>query len=468
MSESVDIETLKRLLAVQSAKFDTQQAEISALKTRLDGIRREEEEEDDEEESAEVGMFKKQFHSGHSSRCRGGFIERTESVKKLSDAVERNTNSIKLALESPSIYILKSVRGLGSQGTLSILVWVVFYIQTLFPLWFLVNMCVRKNPTLIAPGFHKRIKYKEPTRERLLHYFAVELSSAVFLLYIAWSAWNRRSFETLAFFMNSRSKNLRRYVLYLGYASQITTIFSVVLMTYVLVRLEPRPHQLLLNAVALNYLVTLDINVVEAFHGDLSLVKLLRGARDKLAVIADEMNYGGAIIKISRIARESTCTLLTAKRDESTHYRGIELIQRLVRELYMFVVFALLVLSATGGHVAHSHIANILWVVHIEEDRPARNKDVDRYPFNRIINAADSKSQKNRDRHPDRKYIPMAAIIITGSYLCICAAGCFFKARRKKQRRARRKREEEMFVEGENVVNNEEVDEDKFAKDNVA
>mmetsp|Transcript_7619 Transcript_7619/g.31531 ORF Transcript_7619/g.31531 Transcript_7619/m.31531 type:complete len:314 (+) Transcript_7619:786-1727(+) len=203
------------------------------------------------------------------------------------------------------------------------------------------------------------------------------------------------------------SPQLRFNWLLFAYVSQLITVYCVVLMTYTLVRLEPQPHALLLNAVALDYIATFDMHLVKIFEGQPRLRRLLTETKETLAVVADKLVHGGTLYGIRKLKAQPIGALLWAPRDEMTFFRRLEVVQRLTKELFNFFVFALCILAGTGGHIAHSHIGNVLWFLCLVPDKS--KPESQRYPLNRIRARDQSKL--------DRDYYPRAALILVFGFL---------------------------------------------------
>ena len=232
------------------------------------------------------------------------------------------------ALETPSIFLIKAVRTDDSvpwktRIMSNLLLAIVFSVQTFFSLWFVGNFVNRRNPTLIAPGINlARRKADHPRRTKWLHDFSTEVVSAIFLAYLTFTVWQRRTLRVFRFYLrvisrgddddaenddtndkkdddgesSSSSSNLKKtttpklrlWLVYLGFVNQVITMYAVILMTYILFRLSPRPHDLLLNAVALEYIADFDKSMVQSLGYQPELRALLVMAQRDLAILADQ------------------------------------------------------------------------------------------------------------------------------------------------------------------------------------
>jgi len=373
-------------------------------------------------------------HMPRSHRITKPGFTRAESTVGVEEGIHRKYEQVAEAIDFPSVYLIKAVRGMHSALVLNFLCFVVAFIQVIFPLWFLFNYSTRNNPRLIAPGFHKNSSETSNLRRRWLHNFSIEISSAIFLIYIAWAAWNRIGLTTFKFFMEAPRTRLRFSVLVFGFVAHVISVFCVVMMSYILIRVEPRPHELLLNAVALDYIGTFDVHVVDAFRGSSRLRKLLVDARSRLEIVADDLIRHGAIPALRGIEFASFCNLVRARHDRWPYYRSFEIAERITKQCYRFVCYALVLLAATGGHVAHSHVVNVLWFFHIVEHRA--KPESNRVPFNNI------RFQGKKGRR-DRDYVPMAAFSVVVTYAVILLLLWLFE--RRKALRRRRLRPEGVF-----------------------
>lgn len=188
-----------------------------------------------------------------------------------------------------------------------------------------------------------------------------------------------------------------------------TVLFGVVNLTYILFRVEPKAHEVLLNAVALDFLSTLDQNVVSTFSKQPAMRHLLREAQEDLINEADRMIQEGVLHNLEYLSQQPFLRLVAMR----TSLAVLEVLMRLVRRVYFAISFAILVLAFTGGHIAHTHIVNVLWF------------------FGMVKNRGDSESSTRLDfllvdsSKPDLKFLPIAIIMITLLYILFHVLGFF-------------------------------------------
>ena len=234
-----------------------------------------------------------------------------------------------------------------------------------------------------------------------------------------------------------RTPKLRLWLVYLGFCNQLITMYGVILMTYILFRLSPQPHDILLNAVALEYIADFDKSMVQSFGYQPELRALLVTAQRDLAILADqqfETNVCGEIRDLET-ATFSTILISFFKKEErkssskknffqrlwsqSLHYyqapqhRAIELISRVNAQAYLFISFTMWLLAFTGGHIAHSHVLNILWFFGLRNQRA--KPESNRYPVNRVRYF----KKQNPDAQGYQQYFLPAMIMICASYLVV-------------------------------------------------
>ena len=309
---------------------------------------------------------------------------------------------VKEGINNPSIFLIKSLAIARNSWQLDCLALLVFFFQAWFPTWFACVVLHRKNFTMIAPGFHNRVT--GPLRTRWLHRFSIDLASFCFLSYIAWSTWQQRQLHIFRFYLRADGVRIRRDVLVLGMFTNIVAIFSVVFLTYLLFRIEPDIHEILLNAVALDFIHKFDQTVCSTFLHHTKLHLLLRRAKSELIDEADRIIQRGALGDIATLRSTTTFGLLQRP---FTIAKFGELVLRYVRRIYIVSSCTLLVFALTGGHVGHTHFINVLWYFHLVEHR-AKSESTTRLKF--LV--------RNKSKDPDTKYA-FVAIFVTSIILVI-------------------------------------------------
>lgn len=338
-----------------------------------------------------------------SSLSLKGSVSNSDVWKSVEESEEYTLQllaNLKDGIKSPSIFLIRALRSSKQHCLLNTLCLLVVFFQIYLPVWFALNYLLRENTTFIAPGFHG--KGSGPLRVRWLHNFALDVASAFTCGFISWSAWQRRYLPTFRFFLHSsyRQKNPIFYtsVLTVGAVSSTISLFGIVFLTYMINRIEPDIHELLLNAAALEFLINFDSAIVCAFSRQPKLRILLRKAKKELNTETDRMIHSGVLHEMKQLKLMSTCQLIRGR----TLVAFMELFMRGLRRAYFAITFSILVLACTGGHIAHTHIRNVLWYAHIVSDKgPSESSET--------LSFLLVKDTQN----PDAKYVLVAAVMIT-------------------------------------------------------
>lgn len=307
------------------------------------------------------------YRSVLSPKCSVSNSDVWKSVEEKEEDVLQLLADLKDGIKSPSIFLIRALRSSKQHCVLDALCLLVAFFQIHLPVWFALNYLLRESTTFIAPGFHG--KGSGSLRVRWLHNFALDVASAFMCGFISWSAWQRRYLPTFRFFLHSSCQQKNRIfynsVLTFGVVSSTISLFGTVFLTYMINRIEPNIHELLLNAAALEFLINFDSAIVCAFSRQPKLRILLRRAKKELCAETDRMIHSGVLQEINQLKMMSTCQLIR----ERTFMAFMELFMRGLQRTYCAITFAILVLASTGGHIAHTHIRNVLWYAHILQDK---------------------------------------------------------------------------------------------------
>ena len=343
-------------------------------------------------------------------------------------------SDVKDGIENPSIFLIQSLAVARNAWHIDALALLVFFFQAWFPTWFACVVLHRANFSMIAPGFHNRVTGS--IRERWLHRFSIDLSSFCFLSYIAWSTWQQRQLHIFRFYLYGDGVRINRYILGFGMMTNVVAIFSVVFLTYLLFRIEPDIHEILLNAVALDFIHRFDQTVCATFLHHTKLHLLLRTAKSQLIDEADRIIHRGALGDIAALKDLDTLQLLGCRRlPDPTQILDItprftEVVLRYVRRAYVIISGFLLVFAFTGGHIAHTHIRQVFWYFGIgpQGKNPKEEKKKDgNNPFKSESSERLKFLVRNKAKDPDTKYavvaifataIVLVIIFVTGSF-CI-------------------------------------------------
>ena len=179
------------------------------------------------------------------------------------------------------------------------------------------------------------------------------------LLYLYLSTFSLRDRQRqLKFLWLSPAAKLNKCYLALGTLTMlIVSIFSL-LIPYMLFRLDPSTTDMLLNALALDFMVHADEALVRNLEGNHSFNGAIRRARARLSAIPKDTNV---VTELAEIEGASWCALLGGF-CRSSAMRG-EVGYRLGRLLYRVIAFCVLALSITGGHIAHVHGRAVLYFI---------------------------------------------------------------------------------------------------------
>lgn len=319
----------------------------------------------------------------------------TKVCREVSDADEawHELEVVVEALEEPSIYLVQAARDeLDDRVALDLVYALIVFVQVVFPWVVLMNYATRTRPSLLAPGFHNK-RDETPRRIFWLNNMFIDASASVFFIYLAWKTYSSLKFDLFRIFLAGH-KSPR--ALQFGLFSNVVTSWSVLCMTYILFRLDPTPFGILMNSVALEFLLNFDVDAVNALLRLSKLSTTLAKARLVLARKADQKLH-----LLSRIHKAKHTPL---RELQFTKQDLLEVARRTHKILYLFCSYGMFLLLLTGGHIGHTHFNQIPYFFHFTQHLPPKS-DTDKAPFN--IFKTDPES-----RHADWQYAGPAFIIV--------------------------------------------------------
>ena len=287
------------------------------------------------------------------ARKRAGSIDSDDSTNARAERRAKRTQFLgtRLRGRTDSCYILASaLKGESCCectccNALAPVILVAIGIQILVPIQAMVYLC--KQETVIAPGFRSKedVLGARSIRRRWLNHFVLDLTSFILLLYLYLSTFSLRDRQRqLKFLWLSPKAKLNKCYLALGTLTMlIVSIFSL-LIPYMLFRLDPSTTDMLLNALALDFMVHADEALVRNLEGNHSFNAAIRRARARLGAIPRDTDV---VAELAEIESASWCALLGGF-CRSSAMRG-EVGYRLGRLLYRVVAFCVLALSITGA-----------------------------------------------------------------------------------------------------------------------
>lgn len=169
----------------------------------------------------------------------------------------------------------------------------------------------------------------------------------------------------LKFLWLSPAAKLNKFYLALGTLTMLIVSCFSLLIPYMLFRLDPSTTDMLLNALALDFMVHADEALVRNLEGNRSFNGAIRRARSRLAAIPRETEVMAELAEIE----EASCCVLMGGFCRKSAYRG-EAGYRVGRLLHRVIAFCTLALAITGGHIAHVHGRSVLYFVGIWPEAP--------------------------------------------------------------------------------------------------
>jgi len=269
----------------------------------------------------------------------------------------------RLARETDSCYLLAAAVGGESRlcNPLSPVLLVAVGIQVLIPIQAFVYLC--KEETFLAPGFRsKEDTFRSASlRRRWFNHFFLDFTAFILLLYLYMASMSSQDHRRQLKFFWRCDGGLTKALLALGsIASLVAHVFSM-LIPYMLFRTDPSTTDMLLNALALEFMIHAHEILVRNLEANASFHRPIVRARARLAALGREVQKHDPTVMESLVACEMAPLREVLRRSaRDKHYRG-ELLTRLGDGVYRVVAFCALVLSITGGHVAHVHFRAVLY-----------------------------------------------------------------------------------------------------------